>query len=297
MKPHYNSSAGRRKKPFAQTLYKTAVCRKPAGKGRAARRSRTLVAVGDVHGEYDGFLELLRHAGLADARGAWRGGNATLVQIGDVVDRGPRPFEVQNLLARLQREAGRAGGSVVRLLGNHELELLKGNYAITTLSKNQIAPFTEALRTAVHDGRIAAALSRQGYLFTHAGLTAGLQEIFSAGGTAGEDALAAEINSIFINAVEKNDYSHPIFYVGSSRGGPHRFGGIFWEDIEDLFYSENPLRLKQVVGHTPLREVSVSDDGNIIAVDVGVYVGYGGGRGYLKLRAGKPEIVNLRPAS
>lgn len=249
-----------------------------------------------MHGELEGFLQLLSHAGLTDSHGSWRGGAATLVQIGDIVDRGPNPFEVQNLLAKLQKEAPRSGGAVVRLLGNHELEILKGNYAITTLSQNQITQFVKTLHDDVRSGRVVAAFCRQDYLFTHAGLTADLQDLFAAQGLRTAAELADAINDVFMRAAETGDYSHPIFYVGSTRGGPHRFGGIFWEDIEDLFYSANPLSIKQVVGHTPLREVSVSDDGYIIAIDVGIYVGYGGGRGYLKLRDGKPEIVNIRPA-
>ncbi len=291
------TASRRKKKPFSATPFKTAIHRSPARRaGRAARRNRPVVAVGDVHGDYDGFTELLLHAGLIDGRARWCGGSTTLVQMGDVVDRGPKPFEVQTLLDRLQREAPQSGGTVIRLIGNHEMELLKGNYAITTLPDSKIEKFTAELKDGVLEGKLQAAYSRHGYLFTHAGATADLQTLFAEYGATDEDSLASEMNAVFINAAATNDFSHPIFNVGSTRGGPHRFGGIFWEDIEDLFYSDNPLHIRQVVGHTPLREVSVSDDGKIIAVDIGIYVGYGGGRGYLKIRSGKPEIVNIRPA-
>ena len=47
-----------------------------------------VVAVGDVHGEYAGFVEVLRSAGVIDQKDRWIGGKTHLVQTGDVPDRG-----------------------------------------------------------------------------------------------------------------------------------------------------------------------------------------------------------------
>ena len=48
-----------------------------------------VVAVGDVHGDYDQLVAVLRSAGLIDEQGNWTGGKTHLVQNGDVLDRGP----------------------------------------------------------------------------------------------------------------------------------------------------------------------------------------------------------------
>jgi hypothetical protein len=85
------------------------------------RTTERVVAVGDVHGAYDGLVGILRAAGLLDARARWSGGRAILVQTGDVLDRGPDSRKVLDLLRRLEREAARAGGRVYPLLGNHEV--------------------------------------------------------------------------------------------------------------------------------------------------------------------------------
>lgn len=85
-----------------------------------------VVAVGDVHGSLDGFLGVLRAAGLVDASGAWAGGTATLVQTGDVTDRGADVKGVLDLLRRLGPEAAAAGGRLVPVLGNHEAMNLVG---------------------------------------------------------------------------------------------------------------------------------------------------------------------------
>ena len=79
-----------------------------------------IVAVGDVHGAYDQFLEILRVAGIIDARSRWTGGKTHFVQLGDVVDRGPDSRKALDLLRKLEREASSAGGRVHALIGNHE---------------------------------------------------------------------------------------------------------------------------------------------------------------------------------
>jgi hypothetical protein len=86
-----------------------------------------IVAVGDVHGAYDQLVQILRAAGLLDARLRWSGGRTHLVQLGDVVDRGADSRKALDLLRRLEKEAGRARGAVHALLGNHEVMRVLGD--------------------------------------------------------------------------------------------------------------------------------------------------------------------------
>jgi diadenosine tetraphosphatase ApaH/serine/threonine PP2A family protein phosphatase len=98
----------------------------PAASCEIAHASR-VVAVGDVHGAYDRLLEILKTAGVVDARGRWSGGDTHLVQLGDVLDRGPDSRKALDLLRRLEKEAARAGGAVHVLLGNHEVMRMIGD--------------------------------------------------------------------------------------------------------------------------------------------------------------------------
>jgi hypothetical protein len=93
-----------------------------AGEGGAGR----VVVVGDVHGEIEGLTSVLRAAELINSAGHWSGGQATLVQTGDLVERGTAVREVLDLVMRLEEEAPRAGGRVVPMLGNHEAYNLYG---------------------------------------------------------------------------------------------------------------------------------------------------------------------------
>ena len=86
-----------------------------------------IVAVGDVHGGYDELIAVLHAARVVDDEARWTGGQAHLVQTGDVLDRGAESRKVMDLLMRLERQARQAGGRVHALLGNHEVMNLTGD--------------------------------------------------------------------------------------------------------------------------------------------------------------------------
>lgn len=79
-----------------------------------------IIAIGDLHGDHAAFRAIVEAAGLVDSAGRWIGGDAILVQTGDVPDRGPDSLLIIRDLMRLQGEAQAAGGRVVTLIGNHE---------------------------------------------------------------------------------------------------------------------------------------------------------------------------------
>jgi len=79
-----------------------------------------IVAVGDLHGDYDAWLEIARASGVSTDGKHWTGGRSMLVQLGDIVDRGADSLKIIRHLQALEKEAPAAGGKVVVLLGNHE---------------------------------------------------------------------------------------------------------------------------------------------------------------------------------
>jgi hypothetical protein len=86
-----------------------------------------IVAIGDLHGDFAAWRDIARAAQLVNANGHWIGRDALLVQTGDVVDRGPNSLEIIRDLMRLQREALRAHGQVIALVGNHEAMNMTGD--------------------------------------------------------------------------------------------------------------------------------------------------------------------------
>jgi hypothetical protein len=121
-----------------------------------------VVAVGDVHGAYTNFVAILRAAGILDNRDRWVGGRAILIQTGDILDRGDDSRRVLDLLRRLDRDAPRAGGRVLALLGNHELMRVLGDWRY--VSAGELRAFrrtdSEELREQVYANVAAAAKER-----------------------------------------------------------------------------------------------------------------------------------------
>ncbi|MFN2327900.1 MAG: metallophosphoesterase [Chromatocurvus sp.] len=79
-----------------------------------------IVALGDIHGDYDNYLRALDEAQVIDRRQRWSAGRTHLVQLGDIPDRGPDTAKIIRHLQKLEQQAIRAGGRVHALVGNHE---------------------------------------------------------------------------------------------------------------------------------------------------------------------------------
>lgn len=86
-----------------------------------------VVAVGDVHGDCDALVAVLRMAGLVDDNASWIGGKAHLVQTGDIPARGPQTRKAMDLLMKLEQEADAAGGHVHAMIGNHDAMVMYGD--------------------------------------------------------------------------------------------------------------------------------------------------------------------------
>jgi hypothetical protein len=92
----------------------------------AAQGPARVLAIGDIHGSFDGFVTILARTRLVDANRQWIGGEATLVQTGDYTDRGDGVRPVMDLLMALEPQARKAGGQLIALVGNHEVMNLVG---------------------------------------------------------------------------------------------------------------------------------------------------------------------------
>ena len=93
----------------------------------SATGANTLWAVSDVHGDRDRLVALLVGAGLVGGTAiapTWQAGTDTLVVNGDNIDKGSQSIEVLDYWLALIPLASAAGGHVVVLLGNHEVEFL-----------------------------------------------------------------------------------------------------------------------------------------------------------------------------
>lgn len=117
-----------------------------------------IVAIGDLHGDYDGYLAVLQAAGLVDARGRWTGGTTHLVQTGDIPDRGPDTRRIIEHMGKLAREAAKKGGRVHNLMGNHEAMNVGGD--LRYVVEGEYAAYADKGSAARRDRYFAAVMAR-----------------------------------------------------------------------------------------------------------------------------------------
>ena len=79
-----------------------------------------IIAVGDIHGDFDQLIAVLRSAEVIDRKNRWIAGRTHLVQLGDLPDRGPDTLKVFEFLEKLESQAKRKRGRVHVLIGNHD---------------------------------------------------------------------------------------------------------------------------------------------------------------------------------
>ncbi len=79
-----------------------------------------VVAIGDLHGDYGQYINVMRSAGLVDHKQRWGGGKTHLVQTGDITDRGADSRKIIDHLLQLKKQAKKKGGYIHLLIGNHE---------------------------------------------------------------------------------------------------------------------------------------------------------------------------------
>jgi len=113
-----------------------------------------VIAIGDVHGDFDYLIHLLKIARVIDNKNKWVGGKTYVVQLGDQIDScrmnynscdNPKTtpndkaedIKIIKYLDNLNIEAREHDGAVISLLGNHEIMNIIGN--MTYVSYKNIA--------------------------------------------------------------------------------------------------------------------------------------------------------------
>lgn len=148
-----------------------AACAKPEAPLR-------IVAVGDVHGSFEGLTAILQTTGITDAEQRWAGGTMTFVQTGDIFDRGPGVRQALDMVMRLQGEASQAGGRLEPLLGNHEVVNILGDlrdvpaegfaaFADGQSEERRVRAYDDLVASATRRGQQASVPARDAWMTAH----------------------------------------------------------------------------------------------------------------------------------
>jgi hypothetical protein len=240
-----------------------------------------ILALSDIHGEYDAMVTFLQHAGVVDSAGHWAWRDGHLVVDGDVVDRGTRVTECLWFLYRLEQEAIRAGGRVHVVLGNHELMVMRDDLRyVNARYTDGIVRYTgvryqDLFGPDMELGRWLRSkpvvLKLNDIVFVHGGLaselvTRGLSiSKLNAIGRASIDLSSSAL--VFSDAPQLLFGSTgPLWYRGYISGLTGRYAATTDEELDAVmqFYGASSI----VVGHTEIGQLTRLRDGKVFAIDV-----------------------------
>ncbi|MEE4116664.1 MAG: ankyrin repeat domain-containing protein [Marinilabiliaceae bacterium] len=241
------------------------------------KEQNKVFAIGDIHGEYERMLEILRAGKVIDKRKNWIWGTNHLVFMGDIFDRGDGVTEALWFIYNLEQQAEKAGGRVHYLMGNHEAMILKND--IRYLSNKYYGLMTNLDRTYVEIFDEESILGRWlrtknvverigNTLFVHAGISPSLFE----------DSLSIEeINSRFRHFLNTNpeDYTDndrkiisstgPVWYRGYlKRSG--KIPEIQQHELNTIldFYDAGQV----VVGHTEVELIEPLKENKVFPINI-----------------------------
>ncbi|GBF92592.1 Ser Thr phosphatase [Raphidocelis subcapitata] len=269
-----------------------------------------IVAIGDLHGDMEKTLASLRLArviddGDGDGDGAaprWVGGDAVVVQLGDVLDRGNVEIGIIKLLIDLDAQAQKEGGGVYMLNGNHESLNVCGDFRYVTPGAfiESAVEFGIPRDTAMRSwdgciqaraalflpgGRVARMLSRNPTVlvvndtaFAHGGLLPTHVQY-------GIERMNAEVAAwMRRDRVEEGFASPPFLAMGDGKSvmWNRQLSVEKWVNPVDRFRAVSMVSQalagvgakRLVVGHTPqMRGANVDCDGMVWRMDVGMSSG------------------------
>lgn len=86
--------------------------------------NNSIVVLGDIHGELESMLSILRFNRVIDKNNKWSFGSGQVIFTGDVFDRGDKVTECLWFIFQLEIQAKKQKGNVHYILGNHEMMAL-----------------------------------------------------------------------------------------------------------------------------------------------------------------------------
>ncbi len=270
-----------------------------------------VVAIGDVHGAYERFVEILKATGIVDNDLRWAGGRTHVVQLGDILDRGDDSRKALDLIRRLERPAQAAGGALHALIGNHEVARMLGDlrlvapgeYAAFTRSdsvttregylkslgsaagdrdqllKQMPLGFVEMRQAFGRDGdygrwlrQLPVAVNIDGLLFVHGGISPAVAPL-------GCEGINDQVRRDLTNDLDKTR-AKPLASLTARADGPLWYRGLaqepdtFAPQLTDILAKMHARAI--VVAHTvtPTRRITTRFDARVIELDTGMQPTY-----------------------
>jgi len=238
----------------------------------------SIIALGDVHGQYEKYLDILQANGVIDKDLNWKFGKGHLVYLGDAFDRGDRVTELLWHLFNLEKQAEKAGGMVHVLLGNHDDMALSGDQRYMNEKYRRVEDLTKTNYSDLYSANSVLGkwlrikpvmITINDILFVHGGISIDMVRM---------KLPVAQVNKLFSGkilgkAIAPDNKNKKVELLAGDNG-PLWYRGYF----EDSTFSENRLdsilnfydSKHIIVGHTTFKNIKVLYDTKIIGIDAGI---------------------------
>jgi hypothetical protein len=243
---------------------------------------KKVVALSDVHGQYDVLITLLKNQKIIDSDGNWAFGDGHMVMTGDIFDRGHQVNEVLWFMYQLDQQARDAGGMVHLLMGNHEQMVLGGDLRYV----HQRYDIAATLIDRPYDKLYGADTEIGQWLRSKNTIIKINDVLYMHGGISSEwisrELTLAQANSLYRQHVDASKQSRKaddllnFLFFGN---GPTWYRGYFAEEFteEELDTILSYFDVKRiVVGHTSQEQVLGLFHNKVIAVDSSIKNGQSG---------------------
>ena len=243
-----------------------------------------LIAVSDIHGQYNLLIKLLQKHNVIDKQFNWIFDKGHLVILGDVFDRGSHVTEILWLIFRLEQQAKEKGGMVHVMIGNHELMVLNNDlrYVHEKYTKSSELMSTTYDKLYSKNTFLGKWLRKKpvivkinDMLFVHAGVSPKLMKY---------GLTQPQINKLFLNEIfDKSDkfiLADPELSLIRGKYGPVWYRGYFRNTILTEQEASELLRYFDtkhiIVGHTSMPNIVSYYDSKIIGIDSSIKYGDSG---------------------
>ena len=237
-----------------------------------------VIVMGDIHGQYQRMVKMLKSAGVIDNNLNWIWGDGHLVFVGDVFDRGEGVMESLWLIYNLEKKAEKYDGKVHLLIGNHEMMIINNDiryiankyYSLTSnlnINYPELFSTRSILGKWIRTKNVVEIIGET--MFVHAGISPEL---------AAKKLSISEINSSFreylysepdtlvpdLSRLLKGSYG-PVWYRGylTSRSN---YNKIKQDDLEAILDQYGVKHV--VIGHTEVDNINRVCNGKVIPVNI-----------------------------
>lgn len=243
--------------------------------------AKKIVAISDIHGQFDLCIELFKANGVIDEELNWAFDDGHLVIVGDLFDRGPKVTELLWFLVHLEEQAMQANGKVHVLLGNHEMLIMHGEmgylhakyrYSCGALGKRYFELFNDKTFLGKWLATKNITVTINDILFVHGGISRKFLDLNISMKTLNKKykpkLVAYEQEVILADSILTSIYLEdgPLWYRGYAEADS------FSEEEADFIL--NALDVKHiVVGHTSSAQVISLFENKVMLIDSSIKFG------------------------